>query len=312
MFRLDMVGVENPDEDLSQGPWISFNIAPIPVPKIPRWAIPLAAGLLLVALLVTGGVILFGGPKEVSVADVSGFTQEGAERRLQEDGFRLETPLSRFSEVIARGLVINTDPPAGDKASKGDAVQLILSNGPAPTATPSPSPTSTATPLPSQTPTPPLTPTPTPSPTPTSTSTSTPVPDVLEGPVGGSGGNNFVDEVPRGAKVIGLQIRAGEWVDSIQVFLDTGLLIKHGGNGGIFHQINFADDEYITSVRGYYGGSWITRISIYTNKTVYGPYGNGTKNYFIFAAQPGKQIVGFFGRSADFVNAIGVIIRPRR
>jgi uncharacterized protein (UPF0333 family) len=56
-FRLDMVGTENPDEEFSQGPSVTFEVpAPAPVKKpFPIW-IPIVA---VVALLVVGGVIAF-------------------------------------------------------------------------------------------------------------------------------------------------------------------------------------------------------------------------------------------------------------
>jgi hypothetical protein len=56
-FRLDMVGTENPDEEFSQGPTVTFEVpAPAPAKKpFPIW-IPIVA---VVALLVVGGVIAF-------------------------------------------------------------------------------------------------------------------------------------------------------------------------------------------------------------------------------------------------------------
>lgn len=54
-FRLDMVGVENPDEELTQGPSVTFEV---PAPKVvkksfPIW-IPIAA---IVALLLLGCIV---------------------------------------------------------------------------------------------------------------------------------------------------------------------------------------------------------------------------------------------------------------
>lgn len=56
-FRLDMVGVENPDEDFSEGEPVAFNVpAPVAAPKrpFPIW-IPVVA--VIVVLLVVGGII---------------------------------------------------------------------------------------------------------------------------------------------------------------------------------------------------------------------------------------------------------------
>lgn len=52
-FRLDMVGVDNPDEDFVQGPSVSFTVpAPIPVKKpFPWWIIAVAAALLIIGIV---------------------------------------------------------------------------------------------------------------------------------------------------------------------------------------------------------------------------------------------------------------------
>ncbi|NES80454.1 MAG: hypothetical protein F6K10_02810, partial [Moorea sp. SIO2B7] len=85
------------------------------------------------------------------------------------------------------------------------------------------------------------------------------------GPVGGGGGYFFRDEIPSGAKVTSLQIRAADRVDSIQVFLNTGPLSKHGGDGGYFHRIRFEDGEYIRAITGR-SASRLDQISIHTEQ----------------------------------------------
>lgn len=141
--------------------------------------------------------------------------------------------------------------------------------------------------------------------------TVTPAPDRFVGPAGGGGGSEFVDVVPLGAKVISLQIRSGQRVDSIQVFLNTGSLAKHGGSGGNLHEIYLEEGEYITAVYGR-AGDRVDQIAIRTNKAAYGPYGGGGGSPFSFEAPPDFQIVGFFGRAGDELDAIGVIIRQQR
>lgn len=142
--------------------------------------------------------------------------------------------------------------------------------------------------------------------------TVTPAPDRRIGPVGGGGGTDFVDYVPLGARVTGLQIRYGARVDSIQALLNTGKLDKHGGNGGTLRELPFGEGEYITAVDIKYG-TRIDQIAIRTNKMNYGPFGgSGGWNSFSFEAPAGFQIVGFFGRSGSEVDALGVIIRQRQ
>jgi hypothetical protein len=56
-FRLDVLAVDNPDEDLAQGPSVTFEVpAPEPVGKKFPWWILIVA---LVVLVVVGGVIAF-------------------------------------------------------------------------------------------------------------------------------------------------------------------------------------------------------------------------------------------------------------
>lgn len=53
IFRLDVLGVDNPDEELSEGPGVTFEVPPPPPPKkpFPMW-IPLVAILVLVLVVV--------------------------------------------------------------------------------------------------------------------------------------------------------------------------------------------------------------------------------------------------------------------
>ena len=60
-FRLDMVGVENPDELFTQGPTVSFEVSEAPSPKpFPWWAVIAAvAGLILCCVLAVGGYLVY-------------------------------------------------------------------------------------------------------------------------------------------------------------------------------------------------------------------------------------------------------------
>ncbi len=147
VFRLDMVGVENPDEDLSQGPSVTFQVAAITGGTkfpIPWWIIAVAAGVLVVAAIIIAVVL----SAKVTVLDVSGVTQAAAERELQEAGFKVGTVSRQNSGIVPHDLVVNTDPPAGDKVSKGTSIDIILSDGPAATLTPTPTQTATVAPTP--------------------------------------------------------------------------------------------------------------------------------------------------------------------
>ncbi|KAL4559457.1 hypothetical protein LXL04_031595 [Taraxacum kok-saghyz] len=92
----------------------------------------------------------------------------------------------------------------------------------------------------------------------------------------------------------------------------------HGGRLGVCKTKLIGVDgekEYLTRVSGFYGPvkefgglKGITSITFHTNKKIYGPYGEISGAgyvYFTSTSSPGK-VVGFQGRSGDFLTAIGV------
>jgi eukaryotic-like serine/threonine-protein kinase len=96
-----------------------------------RWWLWLV-GLLLVALLVGGGVLLLGrdtGPPQVAVPNVVGADQAAAEARLSREGFQTRV-VTRTSEERPKGEVMGTDPAPGEEADKGSTVRLTVSDGP--------------------------------------------------------------------------------------------------------------------------------------------------------------------------------------
>ncbi|KAL5756546.1 hypothetical protein ACOSQ2_021292 [Xanthoceras sorbifolium] len=84
---------------------------------------------------------------------------------------------------------------------------------------------------------------------------------------------------------------------------------KFGGNGGESTITINWPKEYLTLISGtyntYQGHCVVESLCFYTNCTKYGPYGctNGTP--FKFPLED-REIVGFFGRAGDFIDAIGV------
>jgi hypothetical protein len=84
---------------------------------------------------------------QVTVPDVTGFTRDAAESKLQAAGFNLDNPKSDYSVTVPFGSVMSTDPPAGAKVSQGTTVILTISIGASPTPTPMPTATSTPTPM---------------------------------------------------------------------------------------------------------------------------------------------------------------------
>jgi hypothetical protein len=154
VFRLDMVGVDNPDEDFSQGPGVTFEVAVVPVPKFPWWIVAVATVALLA---IVGVIVVLALNRKATVPDVSGITQAAAERQLQAEGFKLGEVQRSFSGAVPKDVVIGTNPSAGEKVNPGATVDIVISNGPQATLTPTPTLTATVTLTPTST----LTPTPT-------------------------------------------------------------------------------------------------------------------------------------------------------
>ena len=160
-FRLDMVGVENPDELYTQGPTVAFQV-PEPAPKkpFPWWILAVAAGAIVLIGIILAIVL---SPREIIVPVVHGETISDAVAILT--GARLtvaEAFLEEASDEVAEGRVIRSEPAEGSDVARGSVVALFISTGPVPpTPTPTPTPTATATPTatPTETPTPTLTPT---------------------------------------------------------------------------------------------------------------------------------------------------------
>jgi eukaryotic-like serine/threonine-protein kinase len=60
---------------------------------------------------------------------VAGLTQDEAKKRLQKAGFFQVTTEQRFSNSVARGKVIGTEPAAGTQLSTAQSVNLLISKG---------------------------------------------------------------------------------------------------------------------------------------------------------------------------------------
>ena len=88
----------------------------------------LLVALAVIAFFLLRSVGLFGGGN-VTVPDVVGQTSQAATQTLQGDHLALGT--SRFrTSATAKGLVLSTDPKAGESVSKNSKVDLVISDGP--------------------------------------------------------------------------------------------------------------------------------------------------------------------------------------
>jgi hypothetical protein len=153
-------------------------------------------------------------------------------------------------------------------------------------------------------------------------------PDIREnrrtlGPEGGPHGTVFsIEPVDDEFEIDSLTVWAGAVIDAIQITYRhraTGELAvtpKIGGGGGGENQLVLEPGEYITRVEGR-AGACVVSMSIQTNRRRV-PAGNtrwggelGDRGYD-FICRAGEEIIGFEGRSGDYIDAIGAIVRTRR
>lgn len=136
------------------------------------------------------------------------------------------------------------------------------------------------------------------------------------GPSGGGGGGAFNDEpvLQAGTRVARIVIRTGDLVDSVEITHirpdDTLLTLPHhGGFGGGEQLLDLRAGERITQIDGRYG-EFVDSINVRTNqgRVLSGGGGGGVDGY-LYQAPTGFEIVGFFGRSGELMDAIGVVLR---
>jgi hypothetical protein len=130
---------------------------------------------------------------------------------------------------------------------------------------------------------------------------------------GGRGGQPFADlDIPSGARIVEIRVRAGDTIDAIQAIYqlaDRSLVEanRYGGGGGRLYSYRFDADEYLVALGGRYGDT-VDSLYIITNKRqsqVFG--GRGGDRDFRIEVPSGSQAVGFAGRAGDTVDAIGLV-----
>jgi len=126
-------------------------------------------------------------------------------------------------------------------------------------------------------------------------------------------GTPFADTVQENQHLVGVNVRHGWWLDAIQSVSNTGDLPQHGGTGGTIANIIWPADEYLVRIYGTYGAH-VGKVSFVTNTgRVFGPYGiaevGNDANPFDYTVPVGREIVGFTGRTDDYLIAVGVLHR---
>lgn len=145
------------------------------------------------------------------------------------------------------------------------------------------------------------------------------VAQMVVGPAGSPGGTPFSDQCPNG--VAGVTVRAGWWVDGVQLLCHAGGMIQshpaRGGSGGDGRQFLLNPGETITSLSGAWAGPagpYIYSIVITTSHGRSASFGHaGTdrgRNAYRLDVPPGQQLSGLTGRGGQYLHAIGLIVGP--
>ena len=143
----------------------------------------------------------------------------------------------------------------------------------------------------------------------------------LCGASGGRGGHLFDDgaSISDNLEISKVIVWYGQLVDAIQVIYrdrTTGNEVlqgrKHGGSEGRPYPFELKRGEYIVGVTGRHG-EMIDSIQFVTNtgtrSIVMG--GSGGDTEFYYYTPSGIEIIGFRGRSGQYIDAIGVYFRHR-
>ncbi|GAA4108392.1 Stk1 family PASTA domain-containing Ser/Thr kinase [Nocardioides fonticola] len=105
-------------------------VAPLPPPRRRRRRGPLALFLaVLLAVAVGVGAWWFGYARYTSLPSVLDLTQAQATSKLQDAGFEVEIGTPVYSDDVAKGRVVSTDPDPGSRVLDGDTVTLVVSLG---------------------------------------------------------------------------------------------------------------------------------------------------------------------------------------
>ena len=103
--------------------------APMPRKRRRRGWIGLLA-VLLVGALVAGGAWVYGAARTVTMPSVVGLTPTAAAAKLTPLGLSLDANATDFSETVAAGKIISTDPKPGGAAKQDSTVSAVVSKGP--------------------------------------------------------------------------------------------------------------------------------------------------------------------------------------
>jgi beta-lactam-binding protein with PASTA domain len=128
-FRLDAVNENDPDEDYTEGPFVSFDVATPTArkKKFPWWILILVgAAVLLIIGVVVWLLVRDSGPKSATVPAVLSMAARAAESTLTNAGFTVKTRSVPVTDPTTNGDVQSQDPAAGTAQPPGTAVTIAV------------------------------------------------------------------------------------------------------------------------------------------------------------------------------------------
>jgi len=124
-FRLNIISVENPDDEFTEGPSVSFEVkeltvAQAPARKFPWWIVVIAGVLLLGGGLITWLLI----PQKISVPKIMGEDISKAKVLLEDAKLRLRTESK--SAGATPGTIVDQNPKKDERVAPGTIITAFV------------------------------------------------------------------------------------------------------------------------------------------------------------------------------------------
>ncbi|RLN28706.1 mannose/glucose-specific lectin-like [Panicum miliaceum] len=140
------------------------------------------------------------------------------------------------------------------------------------------------------------------------------------GPLGGDGGvAQDITDTP--GRLESITIQSGVVVDAIAFSYADQAGQKRtagpwGGSGRCPNTIQLGPSEFVKGISGtvglYRSCNVIASLTFVTNVKTYGPFGLGDGIPFTIPVEDNHSVVGFFGRSSTYLDAIGAYVQPQQ
>ncbi|CAL9770023.1 unnamed protein product, partial [Musa acuminata subsp. burmannicoides] len=136
---------------------------------------------------------------------------------------------------------------------------------------------------------------------------------VKVGPWGGNGGMCGIWDKPTTLPNFESITEITLWGWRLPTFLTNSHTYKRGTTTGASKEIILEEDEYFTSISGYFHAlsnyqrhAIVMLLTLDTNKGASISVGNKTGSSFALTLEEGSRILGFFGRAGTAIDAIGI------